>query len=216
MKKTILKVIMVATALAMPTASQAQISSKLKSLTSGLTSSSSSSSSTASSVVSSLVSNLLGANTLKESNLVGTWNYTGPCVVLESDNVLSNIGGTVVTSKIESEEEKILEKFGFTAGDVVLTLKSGGSGTLTVGEKSTSLTWEVSDSTLTFTVVKKSVDVNASLSSGTLQLAMSADKLLSLMSAITNAASSVTSSASTLTTLLSKYDGLYLGLEFSK
>ncbi len=191
----------------LPAASNAQISSKLKSVAT---------SSTATSVASSVVSNLLGTSKLSEKNLVGTWNYTGPCVVLESENVLSNIGGTVVTTKIENEEKKLLEKFGFTAGKVVMELKSGGSGTMTVSGKSVSLTWSVSGTDLVLTVAKKSFNINASLSSGNLQLAMEADKMLDLMSAVCSGASNISSSASTLTTLLSKYEGLYLGLKFSK
>ncbi len=202
-------------ALIAPVAANAQISSVLSKLTGSSSSSSSSSSSTISSIVS-VVSNLLGSNTVSEKNLVGTWNYSEPCVVLESDNVLSNIGGTVVTEKIESEEKKILEKVGFTAGKVVMVLNSDKSGTITVGSKTTNITWDIDDSNLQLTYLTHTTTVNTSLSGSTLQLAMDADKLLSLVSSVASSASSLSSSMSTVTSLLSKYDGLYLGLKFTK
>ncbi|MCD8301885.1 MAG: DUF4923 family protein [Prevotellaceae bacterium] len=218
MKKMIFRMAITAmVALAVPAAANAQLSDVLKKVASSVSSSSSSSStSKVTSVVSDLVSNLLGSNKLTEDNLTGTWNYTEPSVVLESDNVLSKIGGTAVTNKIQEQEKNFLEKIGFKAGSVVLVLDSDKSGYVSIDSKKINVTWDVDDTDLVLTIAKKDLKMNASLSSGTLQLAMSADKMLDLVSAIISGVSNIASSASILTTLLSKYDGLYLGLQFSK
>ncbi|MCD8266359.1 MAG: DUF4923 family protein, partial [Prevotellaceae bacterium] len=176
----------------------------------------SSSSSGISSLVSGLVSNLLGANKLTVDNLVGTWDYTEPCIVMESDNVLSKIGGDVASSKMEDKLSEFLEKVGFKPGSVVLQLDEDKTGSITIDGKKISVSWDVDDSNVIFTILKKDLSINADISNGSLQLAMSMDKMLDLVEAVCSGASNIVSSASVLTNLLSKYDGLYLGLKFSK
>ena len=49
-----------------------------------------------------LLSSILG-NTTSQQSLVGTWVYSGPKVVFESENILSQIGGQVVSSNLEQK-----------------------------------------------------------------------------------------------------------------
>lgn len=208
MMKTALVALM---AYALPTAAHAQLSGLLKNAASAVTGSN-----TTGSVVSSLVGNLLGTNKVSEKNLVGTWTYTEPCVVMESDDVLSNLGGAIATNKLVKNQKKLLEKAGFKAGKVVMTLNSDKSGTVTVNGKTVNCTWGVSGSDLTLTVLTRSVKMNTRLNGSELQLAMNADKLLTLVTAVSGKASGLNSNFATLNTLLGKYNGLFLGLKFSK
>ncbi|MCD8304462.1 MAG: DUF4923 family protein [Prevotellaceae bacterium] len=214
MKKTIRFALAAMFMLAVPMAANAQLSDVLKKISSG--SSSSSSSSGLSNLVTGIVSNLLGANKLTVDNLVGTWDYTEPCIVMESDNVLSKIGGDVASSKMEDKLDEFLQKVGFKAGDVVLQLDEDKTGSITIGGKKINVSWDVDDSDVIFTILKKDLSINADISNGSLQLAMSMDKMLDLLEAVCSGVSNIASSASILTNLLSKYDGLYLGLKFSK
>lgn len=167
-------------------------------------------------VVGELLGNLLGTAKLTDKNLVGTWTYSEPCVVLESDNVLSNIGGKVIENKVEAQQKKVLEKIGFTPGKVVLVLNKDKSGTMTVGKRTSKFTWAVEGSNLKLTFLKRTHTINAKITAGKLQLAMNADKMLSLLNSTAGAVSGLSSSMGALSKLISNYKGLYLGLMFTK
>lgn len=212
MKKMMKMAVAAIIALGLSQTANAQLSNLLKK-----TASSAVSSSTATNVVSNLVGNLLGTNKLNEKNLVGTWTYSEPCVVLESENVLTNIGGTVVTSSIEQKFSNVLKKAKITPGKVVLKLNSDKSFTMKVNGKTTSKgTWSVSGTNLVLTMLGKSIKINASLNAGKLQLAANASKMKDLLTTGLGAASSISSSFGTVSNLLKKYNGLYLGLKFTK
>lgn len=167
-------------------------------------------------VVGDLLGNLLGTNKLNEKNLVGTWTYSEPCTVLESEDVLSNIGGKVIESKVEAQQKKVLEKIGFKPGKVVLVLNADKSGSMTVGKRTTNFTWEVDESDLKLTFLARAHSINAKLTGGNLQLAMNADKMLGLLNSTMSAVGNLSSSMGVLSSLLSNYKGLYLGLMFTK
>ena len=185
--------------------------------------SSSSTSSTGASLLGSLIGNLLGTSSVSSNTIVGTWSYQGSAVVFESENVLAQLGGTLASSSVESKINQVLTKAGFTAGRVVLTLNQDNSYTLAVNGKNTTGTWQVSGSTLTLSpsiasalTSKANISFNVSLSGNTLQLAIQADKILDLLKSASNIASSVSSSLSTVTSLLSNYNGVQLGLKFTR
>ncbi len=179
-------------------------------------SSSSSSSSTGSKLAKGLVTSLLGKNKLNEKNLEGKWKYIEPCIVLESDNVLSKIGGEVAMDKVEKSLKGFLEGIGFKEGKVGLTLESDGSGVLDISGKDIKLNWSVSDTDLVLTLMKKDIPVNASLSAGDLQLAMSMDKLLDLLETVLSGVGNISSIGNVVAKMVDKYDGLYMGLRFEK
>ncbi len=179
-------------------------------------SSSSSSSSTGSKLAKGLVTSLLGMNKLNEKNLEGKWKYIEPCIVLESDNVLNKIGGAVATDKIEDALKGFLEKAGFKEGKVNLTLNSDSTGVVEISGKEIKMNWHVDDTNLVLTLAKKDIPVNASLSGGDLQLAMSMDKLLDLMETVLSGVGSISSIGNVVAKLVENYDGLYMGLKFEK
>jgi signal transduction histidine kinase len=69
---------------------------------------------------------------------------------------------------------------------------------------------------LTFKTTKKTIKTNVKLSLGTLQIAMNADKMLQIVNTIATKASAYSSSMKTVSTLLSQYKSMYLGLKFKK
>ncbi len=202
-------------ALTMPSVAGAQ-SDKLQNLLSDVKEKTSSSASSGSGIVSNIISGLLGKNKLNEKNLQGTWSYTEPCVVLESDNVLAKIGGDVAMNSVESSLKSFLEGIGFKAGKVALTLESDSTGAMTISGKDIKMNWHVDDSDLVLTILKKDIPINASLSGGNLQLAMSMDKLIDLMEAVLSGVGNISSIGNLLSSMVSKYDGLYMGLKFEK
>lgn len=170
----------------------------------------------ASSVANSVV-NLLGTSKVTASDLVGTWSYNQPAVVLESSNVLSQLGGSVATSSIESQMGTQLAKYGFTKGKVSLTFKADNTFSMTSSGKTVTGTYAVSGSTLTFSRSGvANVKTNVKKSGSTLQIAVSADKVLSLMNTIGATAAKGNSNLNTAVSLLKQYNGMNLGLKFTK
>ncbi len=214
--KTLFRMALVAViALAAPSTANAQLGDILKN-TAGSLLGDSKLGNVAGDVVGDIVGNLLGTNKLTEENLAGTWTYSEPCAVMESEDVLGKLGSSVITNKLEGEQAKLLNKVGFTAGKVVLKLNKDKSGTITVGKRTLNLAWEISGSDIIFTILTRNIKVNANMSGGNLQLAMNADKLLELVNVVTAKVSKISSNFATISKLLNKYKGLYLGLKFTK
>lgn len=160
-----------------------------------------------------LLSSILG-NTTSQQSLVGTWVYSGPKVVFESENILSQIGGQVVSSNLEQKLGDQLSKYGFSTGKSTLTLNSDNTCTLTVGSKSYNGTYVYDTNThkmtLTGTFGVGKMTCTVSVQGGQLLMLFEADKLL-------NVATSISSkSTSTLSSLLNSYSGLKLGWAMTK
>ena len=165
-----------------------------------------------------LLGNLLGTTDVSEKSLVGTWTYSQPSVAFESEDVLSNIGSSVVSSKVEKTMQNGLTKVGFTSGKVVMTLNEDKTGTITYNGKSAKINWAVDGTNLklTFPLLNQGVTMNAKLTGGELQLAMKSDKLLTLVKAITSKVGTANSTLGTLNTLTKNVKGMYMGLKFTK
>ncbi|MBO6125320.1 MAG: DUF4923 family protein [Bacteroidaceae bacterium] len=217
MKKNMLKVALLALGMMVCGNANAQLSNVLKSVA-GTAISKATGNSTAGDVASDLIGNLLGTSKVSEKSLVGTWSYNQPCVAFESEDVLTTLGSSMVSKKVESTMQKGLTKVGFNSGKVVMTLKEDKTGTIEFNGKNIIVNWAVdgSDLKLTFPIVDKGVTMNAKLSESELQLAMKADKLLTLLNAITEKTGTVNSSLGTLNTLTKNVKGMYMGLKFTK
>ena len=165
-----------------------------------------------------ILGNLLGTSKLTEKSLAGTWTYTQPCVAFESESVLSNIGGSVASSKIEEKMKKALSKAGIKEGKCTITFNTDKTFSMTVGKKTLSGTFEVnnSDLLLTFKSPNKTIKTNAKINLSTLQIAMNADKMLEIVNTIATKASAYSTQMASISTLLNQYKGMYLGMKFNK
>ena len=217
MKKNMLKVAFMALGMMLCSNANAQLSDILKNAARTAVNKATGSS-TAGNVAADLLGNLLGTTAVSEKNLVGTWTYTQPCVAFESENVLTSVGASVVSSKVESTMKNGLTKVGFTSGKVVMTLKEDKTGVIKYNGKGVDVNWAVDGTNLkiTFPLLNQGVTMNAKLSGGELQVAMKADKLLALLNAITQKAGTVNSQLGTLGTLTKNVKGMYMGLKFTK
>ncbi|MBQ2298760.1 MAG: DUF4923 family protein [Bacteroidaceae bacterium] len=214
MKKSIIKIALVATAaFLMPSTMNAQFAdllNKAKSLFGG--------SSSTTSTITNVVGNLLGNTKITAQKLEGTWSYTQPCIAFESESTLNNIGGSVASAKIEEKLKAGLDKAGIKEGQMSITFNADKTFYISTGKRQISGTYEVegSDLSLTFKTTKKTIKTNVKLSLGTLQIAMNADKMLQIVNTIATKASAYSSSMKTVSTLLSQYKSMYLGLKFKK
>lgn len=208
MKRSLLKIVMTLLLTALPAAAGAQ--SLLGGLLDKL------SNKETSGGIGDAISALLGKDEVKQNTLVGTWTYEGPAIVFESENIANKLGGKLLSSKGEDMLATQLEKVGMKPGVVSITFNADSTYTCQLGSKTTRGTYEVKDATLSlkklnFTTLK----TNAKVSGSELQLAVEADKILTLVSSLGNISGS-NSMLSTVTNFMKGYDGMQVGVKFKK
>lgn len=170
------------------------------------------------STIADAVVNILGTEKITQSKLLGTWAFTEPCVVLDSENAINKVGGSVVSAKIEKTLKTALGKAGIKEGALTVTFNKDNTFTFNSSKRSFPGTYKIdgTDIQLTFTRTNKTVVVNTKIVAGTLQMAMDATKMLTIVNNITTKASAYSSQLKTISSLLSKYKGLHLGLKYEK
>lgn len=156
------------------------------------------------------------SKTATADKLVGTWTYQEPAVVFESDNVLKKIGGKVASATIEKKLQEQFSKVGIEKGMMKMTFDKDGNFTQTIGSKTLSGTYTVSDKQ-----VKLNYGGNMQQLLGTTQLdgndlliVMDVSKLLKYAGAIGSLTGNSTASA--LGSLLSSYKGMEVGVKLQK
>ena len=175
------------------------------------------------STVGNIVANLLGTATVSENTLAGTWTYSQPAVVFESEDVLKNVATTAMSAKVESTLQSQLAKFGFTPGKISITFKKDKTGSLTYNAnspKSIPFMWSVNGHNLTLKLggqlisqLSKEFVLNVKITGNTLQVASDASKLIELVQQIVGSSNST---LSVVSSMLKNIDGLYLGLKYTK
>ena len=160
-----------------------------------------------------VLSSILG-NTTTQQSLVGTWTYSGPKVVFESENIRSQLGGQVVSNNLEQKLGTQLQKMGFSAGKSALTLNNDGSCSLVLGNRTLPGTYVYDASankmTLTGVLGVGQMTCTVSTQSGQLYMLFDADKLLAVATSLSS------KSTSSLASILQSYSGLKLGWAMKK
>ncbi len=169
--------------------------------------------------VTDVVTSLIGTKEVGMNDIVGTWVYDSPSIVLESDDVLSKIGGTAITSKGEKYLEEAVTKCGLKSGAVSLTFNADSTYSCTFGGRQVKGTYSLEGANLTLKrqMGTRGINVTANVNrlSKELQLAVKADKLLTLLESFSDKMKT-NSSMSTFSSLLKKYKGMQAGLKFKK
>ena len=169
--------------------------------------------------IASSVADKVTGGKLTEKALQGNWNYCGPGVKLSSDNLLAEAGGAAAAGTIKSKLETAYQKVGIREGACGFNFGSDNTFTATFGTRTLSGTYEFDPSshavTLHFATGKLNLGTvggYAYISGTNLDLVFPVDKLVGIITAL----GSKISSLSTLTSLLSNYDSVMIGFEFTK
>lgn len=185
----------------------------------------------------SAVTNILGTilgNSLTLSNeaIEGTWSYEGVACVLESENALSNIGGTLVTETLESKLNEKLEKVGISQGNCSFTFVNDGTCIINVRGYDLKGKYELNaaEKMIVFTFVYDTLPLRTYVSYEVqnLNIVFKADRLLAFIknvaSYFSNTATgdqagqlqSIIQTVGAVGTLLESYDGLMLGAKLTR
>ena len=155
-----------------------------------------------------------GQNT---ASLEGTWTYTGAAIEFESDNLLSKAGGTVAANAAEKKLDEQLSKIGFTEGKLVFTFNADSTFTMQFGNKDIHGSYSYDDAEKRINLkLLKLIGLNAKVNctSVNMELLFNFDKLLNLITVLTNAGKSNTLQA--ISSLAENYDGMMMGFAFRK
>lgn len=147
--------------------------------------------------------------------LVGTWEYTEPAVVFESNNALKNLGGKAGAA-IEKKLQSQLAKFGIKKGKMKMTFDKDGNFTQTIGTQKFTGTYTTSGKNVVLTYASglKQLVGTTQLDGNSLLIVMEAGKLLKYAGTIGKLTGN--STVSTLGSLLGGYDGMEVGMRLQK
>ncbi len=209
--------------------------SGLSNLVGKLTGTSSGTAETITNVLGSLLGNSM---TLSENMLEGTWNYVGTSCVLESDEALSNIGGTLVTSKVEEKLDTYLAKVGVKEGSCSFTFIGTDSCKFSIAGRDIKghYTLDAKEKKINFSFYygRLSMTSYVTYDLTSLNIVFNADKLLSLvqkvmgtvadnsdkyagaLSSSSATAGATTATIGTITSLLNNYNGMMLGMKLKR
>lgn len=186
------------------------------------------------SAVTNILGTILGNSlTLSYEALEGTWDYEGVACVLESEEALSNIGGTLVTGTLETKIDEKLALIGVSKGNCSFAFAKDSTCVIRVGGYNLNGKYRlnVEDKVIDFTFMydKLPLKTYVSYEIQSVDIVFKADRLLSF---IKNVASYVSDSGAAggqqgqlqaamqavgaMGKLLENYDSMMLGAKLSK
>lgn len=166
-------------------------------------------------LISTLTSIFTGEKQASANQIVGTWTYTEPAVLFESDNFLAKTGANIMAKKIEDKLQTYLTKFGIEPGVMTITFAEDNTFTEKLKNKTIKGTWKIEDSKLILTYgTIKPVSITTQVEGKTLMIVTNASQLLNFMK--TMGSKSTNSSISTITSLMKSVNGMQVGLTLVK
>lgn len=167
------------------------------------------------------VTNVVGAatNTL---SLPGTWIYKGAAVDLKSDNTLSNLAGTAVTSGVETKINNAFEKVGLKEGAVTFVFNDGMSFSCTIFGKTLNGTWKQNTDenklTLQFGQTMKYLSMTGYYKTTTsgCEILFDANRFLSFLKSTLSLVGKSSSTVGAISGISNNYDGMRLGFKLEK
>lgn len=163
-----------------------------------------------------VLSYLLYGNTINQDNIIGTWTYSSPKVIFESENILAKLGSDIASDKIEQTLGEQLSRIGFTKGKTTLTFNKDNTCSFTYGSRTYPGTYKFDASANRLTITDAfgvgNVKCTACKNGNELYLLFDSSKVLSVLNTLSN--SSVGNS--TAASVLNNYKGLKLGWAMTK
>ena len=169
-------------------------------------------------ILTGVVGQVVGDKATTETSIIGTWDYVGPDCQLKGDDLLKNIGGDAAGAEVEEKMEPIYAKAGLNT--IQYTFNEDKTCSYTIKGKKVEGTYEFDAEAKTITIKAGKLGIRTTAHIVTLGTNMSfmfdADKILSVVKAITGATPSLNKTASAANKLLEKFDGMMVGFELKK
>ena len=165
------------------------------------------SSSDISSLISGIASIFSKDKQVSENSIVGTWVYSEPAILFQSDNVLTQVGAKLTAEKIEKTLKTKLAVYG----------NEDGTFTEMLSQKKLTGKWAIKDGQLQLTYGTyrtKTISITTQLENNQMMFVTDASKLLEMFKTMTS--KSTYTSMSTLNTLMKSVSGMKVGLTLVK
>ena len=176
---------------------------------------SSATSTTTNDLVSGITSVFSSSKQADKNSIVGTWEYSEPAIVFQSDNLLTKAGASLAAKKLESQLQTQFNKYGIKSGALTITFNSDGTFCQTLGTKAMNGQWKVKSSKLYITYLGvRTIEITTQISGNKLQFVTNANKLLALMKTMGSASSNT--NIKTITSLMKSVNGMQAGITLVK
>lgn len=166
-------------------------------------------------VIGNLISSFTGNATTTKANLIGNWSYSAPAVQFESQNALTQAGGTTIAAKCESKLAQYYKIVGIKAGSLKFAFAEDGKVTYSVGSRTLQGTYTFDNEKKMVAITTQTgqtINAYVTISGAQMSLCFDGTKLLSLFTAI----SAKFQTLSTVSALASNYNGMKVGFKFTK
>ena len=147
--------------------------------------------------------------------IVGTWVYQEPAIMLTSSNSLKQYASSVATKSLEQKMQSYLTKVGFTKGKSSITFNADKTFAIKYGTKAVkkgTYTLNNNEVVLTFTGKKTPSKLTPQLDNGSLIVVTDATKFKTFMENI----GAQVSQLSTVSSALKRMDGMKIGVRGTK
>lgn len=166
-------------------------------------------------LISNLTSVFSGKKQASENQIVGTWEYSEPAIVFDSDNLLAKAGAKLAANKLEKKIQEYLTKYGVKPGAMRITFAEDGTFKEQLNGKTISGKWKIENSKLILTYgTIKPVSITTQVEGKTLLIVTDATQLLNFMKTI--GSKSTNANIKTITTLMNSIKGMKAGLTLVK
>ena len=169
-------------------------------------------------IVSGLLGSVLNAfTTVNEETIIGTWNFKGSAFVFESEKALASLGSNTIASQVEAKVDQYLGKLNIKPGMCTITFNEDKTCVFTTGKRTLNGTYEFDPETKQLKLSYAgllSTTAYLVYDAGTINIVYQSDGLLRILKAIGSMNQNGT--LALLNTLLDQYDGLRIGMAFTK
>lgn len=166
-------------------------------------------------LIANLIASVAGDVTTTSASVVGTWNYEAPSVQFESQNYLTQAGGTAIAEKLEAKLASLYKLVNIRPGKMTFTFDQNGNMTYGVGSVKRTGTYTFDNATKTMTLTTStgaSFRCFVTVSGNNLYLTFDGDKFLNFVKTM----GSKFSTLSTVVALVNNYEGMKVGFKFAK
>ena len=163
-----------------------------------------------------VITSVIGAQTIKAGDLVGSWKYSAPGCAFTSDQLLAKAGGEVVAGQVKDKVLPYYQQIGISSSNTNITFKEDGtySASFRGTPMSGKWTYDEASSKVTLQALVLNINCYAKRNANGIALLFEASKLLTLLQ--TMAAMSGNTTIQAVGDISKSYDGLRIGFDFTK
>ena len=163
-----------------------------------------------------VITSVIGAQTIKAGDLVGSWKYSAPGCAFTSDQLLAKAGGEVVAGQVKAKVLPYYQQIGISSSNTSITFNQ--DGTYSASFRGTPLsgkwTYDEASNKVTLQALLLNINCYAKRNANGIALLFEASKLLTLLQTV--AAMSGNTTIQAVGEISNSYDGLRIGFDFTK